>query len=230
MADGRKDGNRLVVSYLALRKAVGWLGMLLPLVLVLGGMWLFGLGIQDTVSDYYYTGMRDVFVGTLCAMGVFLFSYKGYSRKDHWVGNLAGFCVILTALLPTTPVDPTPLAATLGKLHIAFASGYFLTLSYFSLVLFTKGAPNPTPRKRQRNQVYRTCGFIMLGAIAIMAFYALVPAELKASIERFDPIFWLESVCVVAFGVSWFVKGEGILEDRHKQQVLPVKVAAKSEQ
>lgn len=36
-----------------------------------------------------YTGMRDVFVGALCAIAVFLRSYRGYDRRDHIAGNLA---------------------------------------------------------------------------------------------------------------------------------------------
>jgi hypothetical protein len=36
---------------------------------------------------------------------------------------------------------------------------------------------------------------------------------LKVTIAALDPVFWLESIAVFAFGVSWFVKGEGILED-----------------
>ncbi len=56
-------------TYLALRKAVGWIGILLPLVLILGMLLIFrGDAIQKTISQYYYTGMRDVFVGALCAI------------------------------------------------------------------------------------------------------------------------------------------------------------------
>ncbi|MEL6780264.1 MAG: DUF998 domain-containing protein [Cyanobacteria bacterium J06597_16] len=209
-------GNRLVVSYLMLRKAIGGLGMVLPFVLVIGGMLLFGLDIQPTVSDYYHTGMRDVFVGILFAMGVFLFSYKGYGPKDNYAGNLASVFVIGTALFPTTPVNPTGLESALGTIHIVCATAYFLTLAYFSLVLFTKHAPNRpmTVRKKQRNQVYRTCGYGILGAIALMAIYAFAPSSFKEPIEQIlDPIFWLEAFAVLAFGLSWYVKGEGILED-----------------
>lgn len=45
--------------------------------------------------------MRDVMVGILFALGVFLFSYKGYGREDDVAGNLARLFVIGTALFPT---------------------------------------------------------------------------------------------------------------------------------
>ena len=212
---GNPFNNRLVVSYLMLRKAVGCLGMALPFVLAIGGGLIFKTGLQETVSDYYYTGMGDVFVGTLCAMGVFLFSYKGYGKKDDLAGNIAAVCVIGTALFPTTPVDPTALASTVGKLHVLFATLYFATLAYFSLFLFTKSDPSqsPTPRKLQRNRVYRICGYLIVWALVAIALLAVLPDSITAAFADLDPVFWLESVAVIAFGVSWFVKGEGILED-----------------
>ena len=207
--------NRLVVSYLMLRKAIGCLGMVLPFVLAIGGKLIFGTGLQETISDYYYTGMGDVFVGTLFAMGVFLFSYKGYGKKDNLAGNIAAVCVIGTALFPTTPVDPTTVAAVAGKAHVAFATLYFSTLAYFSLVLFTKSDPTQpaTRQKLQRNQVYRVCGYLIIWALIAITLLGVLPDSLTAAFADLNPIFWLESVAVISFGVSWFVKGEGILED-----------------
>lgn len=209
------QNNRLVVSYLMLRKAVGCLGMGLPFILALGGGLLFDLPIQPSISDYYHTGMRDVFVGVLFAMGVFLFSYKGYGKRDNLAANIAAVCVIGTALFPTTPQDPSELAATIGKAHVAFASAYFITLAYFSLALFTKSDPTrpATPQKRQRNAVYRASGYTILLAIVLIVLLKLLPVDLGNSLQTFDPVFWLESVMVIAFGISWYVKGEGILKD-----------------
>jgi len=35
----------------------------------------------------------------------------------------------------------------------------------------------------------------------------------KAALADLTPVFWLEAVADVAFGVSWLVKGEAILAD-----------------
>ena len=213
----RPFGNRLVVSYLMLRKAVGCLGMALPFVLAIGGGLFFKSEIQETVSDYYHTGMGDVFVGTLCAMGVFLFSYKGYGKKDNLAGNIAAVCVIGTALFPTTPVGAAALASFVGKIHVIFATLYFATLAYFSLFLFTKSDPSKpaTPQKMQRNRIYRICGYLIVWALIAIALLAVLPDSWTAILDGLNPIFWLESVAIIAFGVSWFVKGEGILEDEN---------------
>src|SRR5712671_5197551 len=98
---GSALNNSLVISYLALRKAVGIIGIALPFVLAFGKILLDGPGIQSSVSAYYYTGMRDVFVGSLCAIAVFLMSYRGYERKDDIAGDLACVFALGVALLPT---------------------------------------------------------------------------------------------------------------------------------
>ncbi len=203
----------LVLSYLDLRKAVGIIGFALPFVLAFGKIVLQGPGIQSSISGYYYTDMRNVFVGSLCAIGVFLMSTRGYDRKDEIAGILACVFAVGVALFPTTPdVGATPQDRHIGVLHLSFVALLFLTLAYFSLALFTKTASDkPTPRKLQRNTVYRVCGYTILASILLIVIVAL-PA-VKSLVERLVPVFWLESVAVVAFGVSWLVKGETILKD-----------------
>ena len=207
-------GNPLVLSYLGLRKAIGVIGISLPFVLAFGKIILGSPGLQSSISEYYYTGMRDVFVGSLCAIAVFLLSYKGYDRRDGLAGGLAGVFAIGVALFPTTPTgNVTPQAAVIGAIHIICAFSFFLTLAYFSLVLFRKTDPHKTPsrRKLQRNRIYTFCGYAILASIATIAILALLPHG--TAFMKFDPFFWLESLAVVAFGVSWLTKGEAILKD-----------------
>ena len=209
--------STLVMAYISLRRAIGILGVLLPLILSLGAVALFKTGLQHSISSYYYTGMRDVFVGTLCAIGVFLLSYKGYERKDDWAGNVACLFAGCVALLPTTPAGmTTALEKTIGTLHLVFAALFFLVLAYFSLHLFTKTdeTKTPTSRKRWRNRVYRVCGYTILAAIALMVLLAIQNPQLKADLQGYNPIYWLESIAIVAFGVSWLTKGEAILGDK----------------
>jgi len=67
-----RDG--LVISYLTLRAAVGIVGVALPPVLS-GGCLLLGdcRSLERSISSYYGTGMRDVFVGLLFAIAFFMF-------------------------------------------------------------------------------------------------------------------------------------------------------------
>ena len=52
-------------SYLALRRMVGWIGILLPFALIVGVQLIpGGRGFQRSISHYYQTGMRNLFTGS----------------------------------------------------------------------------------------------------------------------------------------------------------------------
>lgn len=209
-----KEDNRLVISYLTLRKAVGSLGIALPFILAVGGLLVHKIAIQSSISHYYHSDMRDIFVGVLCAIAAFLISYKGYDRQDDYAGDLAGLFAIGVALIPTAPDLATGTAVIVGGLHLFFAAGFFCTLAYFSLFLFTKtNTSNPTPQKKQRNSVYKVSGFIILIAIGLIGLLAILPDSASKPIKTLKPVFWLESIAIIAFGISWLTKGEAILKD-----------------
>ncbi|MBW0105052.1 DUF998 domain-containing protein [Pseudonocardia sp. KRD291] len=201
-----------VLSYIGLRRSVGIIGIALPFVLAIGNLLLTGDGPRSSISSYYYTGMRDVFVGSLCAVGIFLFCYR-YEQPDDRLGNLAGVAAIGVALFPTRPEGAASAAQTVvGWLHLAFAVAFFVSLAWFCLVLFTRDDGAPTARKSARNAVYRTCGIVILACLALALFNGLfVPDELARVLR---PLFWLEAAAIVAFGVAWFVKGDTVLRDR----------------
>jgi len=204
----------LVLSYVALRKAVGIIGLALPFVLALGKMILQGPGIEGSISGYYYTDLGNVFVGSLCAIGVFLMSTRGYDRRDEIAGRLACIFAVGVALFPTTPsVDPTSPEKIIGAVHLTFAGLLFLTLAFFCLALFTLTDPEQTPtrQKLRRNVLYRVSGITILVCIALVAVVHL--PSVNDLVGRLSPVFWLESIAIVAFGVAWLIKGETILKD-----------------
>lgn len=203
----------LVTSYLTLRKFIGILGIALPIVLMLGGWLVFHTGLRPSLSNYYHTGMRDVFVGTLWAIGVFLVSYRGFDRRDDIAGNVACVFAIATAIFPEATDGATHAARIVGYVHFSSAAALFLTLCYFSLRLFTLTNPDATPTrgKIRRNRVYVVCGWLMLGCVVgIAAFKLLVSSEWVTSHRL---VFWLETIAVTSFGVSWLTKGEAFFRD-----------------
>jgi hypothetical protein len=207
-----EPNNYLVISYLTLRKAVGFLGLLLPLVVALGKILFGSAGLQTSISAYYYTNMGNVLVGSLCAIGVFLMSYRGFDHRDMIAGKLAGLSAITAALFPTSPEDVL-MGTWTSPIHFAAAVLLFLTLAYFSLCLFRKTDPSkpPTPQKLKRNKVYAVCGYLILASIAGAGIsFAL---RKYPFFDLYKPVFWCESVAVVSFGVSWLTKGEAILKD-----------------
>lgn len=201
-------GQDAIVSYRTLRRVVGLLGIGLPVVVAVWGFFLLGgVRLEPSISDYYALRTRDAFVGILFTIGWFLFTYYGYDARDNRAGNVACVAALGVALFP---VNGTAAEATV---HFASATVLFLTLAYFSLALFTKTGPGaPTPRKLLRNRIYRTCGVIMLACIALIALAhrVMTPAQRDAT----SAVFWLESLALWVFGISWFVKGDTLFRDR----------------
>lgn len=215
-----------LISYRTLRRAVGWLGVLIPVILI-GGGYFFGdcKTIQPSISHYYYTNVRDLFVATLCGVSLFLFCYRGWSKMDSRCANLAGFFGILLVLFPTNVIG------TAGDyyfcqqrivsftnvpyhniIHLTSAALFFLTLAFISIFLFTKSNRAPSKRtdeKKIRNRIYQICGAIMIGCIVSIGIYFFV----GKSEEENPTTLVLESIALLAFGISWLTKGQVIAGD-----------------
>lgn len=207
----------LTYSYLTLRKAVGWVGILLSPALFLGNILIFKEErIPGSISLYYFTGMRDVFVGGICAIALFMFFYRGYDRRDRWATNLVGFFAVCVAFFPTTERGPLDLS---GKIHFLSATFFFLLLAGISLFLFTRSRSYQSGKKAARNIIYILCGMVMIIClVAIAIFFQLYDMEYTGS----SFVFWTETVALAAFGISWLTKGGTILPDNKPKFPNPV--------
>jgi hypothetical protein len=183
--------------------------MALPFTLMLGVFLIFEGPIPlYSISKYYFSGMRDIMVGALCAIALFLFFYKGYNRWDMWSANIAGVAALLTAIFPTVESGPQNLSS---RIHFIAAAIFFTTLAIISLFLFTKKGLDPTNQKKKRNMIYRGCGIVMIAClIALVVFFEFLNSETS----KFA--FWTETLALIAFGISWLVKGGAIFEDVKK--------------
>jgi hypothetical protein len=210
-------GDPRIISYMTLRQAVGYLGILLPFVLAAGDWLIFRGGLQQSVSNYYYTGMRGVLVGGLCVIGAFLLAYHGYDRWDSLFTNAAGIGAVGVALFPTPPDNPSARATIVGYFHFGFGTLMFVSLIVIALWLFRKTGPGSvrTRVKQLRDRVYLVCGIVMLVALS---FAGIASLPFATALNPINPVFWGEATAIVAFGVSWLVKGQAILRDK---QPLP---------
>jgi hypothetical protein len=210
----------MVLSYLALRLFVGAIGVLLPWVLLIGN-WALGDGTEPSLSGYYYTPMRNVFVGALCALAIFLIAYKGYDLADSTITNIAGAATVGVALFPTTPFGGTGHLVVIGDCHLVFAGIAFAMLAVMAL-RFAKSQPTPpglsfwrragyalgftggtdSVRPLWKTVLYRICGFAILAALALVY---------PGSRVWGDSLLALEIIMLTAFGLSWFVKGQKLL-------------------
>jgi hypothetical protein len=107
-------------------------------------------------------------------------------------------------------------------------------LGVFAFFLFTKtkGSPkgfkrtftstfNPislkqrktfTHEKKIRNVIYRVCGVVIWLCLLLIVINNFFLQD--TIIKNINPVFWLESIMIWAFGISWFIKGETILKDK----------------
>src|SRR5262249_27158090 len=194
---------------------VGVMAVLLPFVLFFGNWALTGNELESSISAYYHTPMGSVFVGVLWALAVFFLSYNykplpGFNW-DNKVSTLVSVAALCVAVFPTTSDASvaTRSEQNIGIVHMISAGVLFTLLAIFALVLFPRSSGTMTREKRRRNVLYRTCGVIM--AVAILSMF---PSQ-KAP-DSWHLFLWLETLSVLAFGVSWLIKGGflGILADK----------------
>ncbi|PZG02691.1 DUF998 domain-containing protein [Micromonospora deserti] len=193
-----------------LRLGIGVVGIALPIVLTAGNALLTGrVTLLDSISGFYHTGMRDVFVGGMCAIGVFLICYR-YRRLDDALSTVAGVLAVAVALFPTATDAPagtlTADDVIIGRVHQIAAAALFVLLAVFCLFRFPASEPSGAARgRRVRNGIYYACGGLILSAITLAVASNALP---EATRDTLKPLFWCEAVAVLAFGAAWLVKGE----------------------
>ena len=210
------------LSYFRVRKIIGYLGALLP-YLVAGAAreWL------PSISDYYYSVSTLIFTGVLILTGVFLISYRGYQKEsevftDNIITNIAGVLLIIVAFVPTPYDRGCPDGTCLvmpichcdagwGAVHFVSAAGFFLLMGYLSIFHFTRGSKEglKDPDKQFRNKIYRVCGIIIWAVLLITAAVVFFIGKDKVF---FSFIFWMEAIMLLFFGISWWVKGKGLVD------------------
>jgi hypothetical protein len=96
-ADADPNEVRYFLSFMRLRTYVGVLGLALPVVVPLVD-WIVFSGDpapRGSISAYYYSGARELFVAILAATGVFMISYKVAERDDRRVDRGLGIRTLM---------------------------------------------------------------------------------------------------------------------------------------
>jgi hypothetical protein len=221
----KASANPVELSYHTMRRMVGLLALALPVTLAAGTI-LAALLIhghlphpllQRSISDYYYTPMRDFYVGCLCVIAAFLACARGCDLHEAVTGYMAGVCALGVACFPA--FNPRSGRYThgdlvLGVIHNVFAALMYLTLSYICIFLFHKSsrAQLITRHQRERNRIYAASGLVMVACMI-----AMTSLTIQANIARHHPshlLFWCESCALCSFGIAWLTRGEGFMRDK----------------
>lgn len=218
------SGAAYVRSFLWLRVGIGALGMLLPVLLVTIDRFVFhGRPVpRDSMSAYYYSGMREVFVGVIFTTGAFLLAYKvAESNLDNAASMGAGLCAGLIATFATSrpsvhdhprpPRPPlNPLQDLIGEnavkyVHYGASAGFIVLLATLSVTFgYREGRRRSEPGKRPP-AFWRAFHYTCAGAMGVAGVWMLV-----TSLTHTGPRWSLllgEWVCAWAFGLSWLWKG-----------------------
>lgn len=232
MSQSHRDD--LVISYYRVRQALGLLGLLLPVLLIVGG-WMSAGGVEPSISDYYHTLLRDIFVGVMTAIAIFLIAYPGHHREtgevfsDDRLTTFAGLAALGVALFPNEnrlriELLESPAQLILG--HRLAAMGHYASATIFLLLLgllcLRKFARTAKPARRR---IYRTCGWTILvmtaGVVVASWFKIKGPAAPQAIVNDYMLVLWFEAIAIWAFAVAWLTKGRA---DLMLARVVPKRV------
>jgi hypothetical protein len=207
-----------------LRLGVGVIGSVLPAALIAGN-WIMGgkVIVPSSMSGSYYTSTRNLFVGALCALGVFLIGYRHTERQNRCTW-FAGVCALLVAFAPTSPPRPQTEPAWINYLHHAAAAGLISTLGLFCWIVFagyarsgTAPAGSAAGRFRvlltragdilERGRVsglYLACGCLVFVSGGLALYTGLWPTSWSTG---WQSCYLFEAVAVFAFGIAWITAG-----------------------
>jgi hypothetical protein len=241
-ADHDADPAVLYVhSYLLIRTSVGIIGILLPIILIIGEAFFLAGSVQvrGSLSAYYHSSMQDIFVGSLCITGLLLITYMaGMPRTwDFWLSLVAGSAVLVVVFFPTSrpgvphgaplcgsapaPSGCSPIEQALGealtaRIHAIAAAVFILSLAAISFLFAHREKKYNHSSRWQRFHIL--CGALILAAVA----WVLIGGALKIDIWELTPLYVGEIVSVWAFGASWLLKGEDLWHALHPAPSHPV--------
>ena len=233
--DTEKD---MVLSHLNMRRAAGMLGFSLPFILMIGTL-MTEARLRPSISNFYHSCdpvIHGLFVGILCAIGVFLICYKGYEREedetlsDNQVASATGIGAIGVAIIPAGEKWMTCgyglcVENLFTLVHYGSAVLFFGSTAFMLYYKFTRTNKNTEKkeiteqklkRKERCNRIYRCCAVIIIFCLLLLGLLSVFGGDEETSgtgIKQFSPVFWLESFALWAFSLGWIIKGEMLLAE-----------------
>jgi hypothetical protein len=196
-------GENPALSYRNMRAIIGYVGLALPIALLLSGA--VDGHVESSLSAYYYTKAGNVFTGSLCVIGIFLLAYRltSWAAVDNIATSLAGIAALGVAFFHAAPQHATLNQLRLADVHLTCAAVLFILLGGISLFIFPRDVLSS---ERWRAHCYRALGALIWLAVVLMP----VLNWLASSFYDSDHVFLiLETVCVMAFATSFILKGHG---------------------
>lgn len=227
--------ERHLISYIELSKLLGILGIALPVIL-LGLTAANHSKILPSISDYYYSISKGVFIGIISAISVFLYTYNGFDDTEKYLSKIAGIAALLLGIFPTSVREDNLLkpckfytiddfskfvipsvqnSKFVGSFHLFSAFIFFAVLVIMILWKFIAYERNSSLRSSNRICLYLICGIVMALCILIMGVNHFIPCMFKDSDDWTFPLtFTCEAIALLFFGIAWITRGKGFMSDR----------------
>jgi hypothetical protein len=216
-----QQNDHIDLSYLAMRKWIGIFGMLLAVIIVLGGNLFSDLGIQQSISIYYYSNMRDLLVGLLCFVSIFLITYKGETKGENYVTIFTGITSLLVALFPCYNENYKDIKVSLfqiypqysDKIHLISACLFFFFLGFISFVFFAEAKQVKSQLiKRNIRILYKISGIIIW--LCLLGLIVHHFSRENSFLNGPYTTILLEAIALFIFGITWLIKGIQIKEEQ----------------
>jgi len=198
--------SKRIINHKFMRGIIGVIAILMPIIVLI----LSNKHELTSVSISYWTDSRDIFVGSMIAVGFFLAAYNGTGNRrdfEYLISKVAWIFAVCIALFPTEGfteediparwilnvselLDMTPDVVHKGASVLLFICLFFLML-FFSCRAREKG-------KLIRSRIYLAFSLGML--IGMPAVYFIGTAN-----QWNDTIFWVEFVGLWLFGWGWLI-------------------------
>lgn len=190
-----------------LRALCGWLGLLLPwivlLLCVIYGCAPAGHIFPDSISStYYFDPTITPFMIILGSSGILLMCYRGYNKVDDIINTATGIAALCICLFPCYGEEPyvgtfqLPVSIS-GPIHNISAAVFFILLSINVLFLFTKSSGEMTENKKKRNTIYYICGIGMLISMICLFIFS-----------GWAVVWWVEAIALMFFGIAYLTKAD----------------------
>lgn len=220
--DAEKQALKIHIftTYNYLRWGMGALALIFPLVLYVVGK-CHAIDLQGSMSAYYWAGAdgiiapRNIFVGFLLALSAFFLLYKGFTRPENILLNLAAVFAAMVAFFPMSWNCPG-MEKQLPPLNISYcpscwnphgtsAVALFVCLALVSL--FCAHATLPALDNQKQLQRIFKIAYNITGSLMVLS--PVVAAVLRILFNRLDSMtYFIELTGVMSFAIFWLVKSD----------------------
>ncbi|RDH78097.1 hypothetical protein DVS77_12150 [Mycolicibacterium moriokaense] len=179
---------------------------------------------QASISAYYYTAARNVFVAALCCLGILLIVYKGSKDSEDVLLNLAGTLAFFVAfvpvrlpetagcgqVLPTAAEKSDAVTNNIGALLAALAVAFAITGLVY---LVDKEARSETSTWGNR---LRALSAVVLACFVIAYFW--FPEQFEAAAHWVAAVMIFAIIGAVVFINAYLVSKQDMQEPATRQR------------